>query len=355
MSRPRAEPPATVESEPLRAPAAGPLATPFTRDAGVEVPLICGPMYPCSNPELVAAVSRAGGLGVFQPISLTWVHGHAFRDGIRLMRRLAGAPIGMNALIERSSKQYHERMVRWVDEALEEGVRFFITSLGKPRWVVDKVHAAGGVVYHDVTERKWALKGLDGGVDGLIAVNRRAGGHAGPLSAEELLEEIGDLGVPVVCAGGIASPESFVAALRMGYAAVQMGTRFIATDECRAAAPYKQAIVDAGEEDIVLSERITGVPVAVIRTPYVERMGLRAGPLARWMLRGRKRKHLMRSIYALRALWQLKHASLDEEGRRDYWQAGKSVADVHAVEPAGAIVRHFATAARQALAVSGAQ
>ncbi len=303
-------------------------------------------MYPCSNPELVAAASEAGGLGVLQPMSLTYVHGHDFREGIRLMRRLTAKPIGMNALIEQSSKIYHERMVRWVDVALEEGVRFFITSLGKPRWVVEKVHAAGGVVYHDVTERKWALKGLDAGVDGLIAVNNRAGGHAGGKSAEELLAELAGFGVPVVCAGGIASEESFAAALAMGYAAVQMGTRFIATTECRAAEPYKQAIVEAGEDDIVLSERITGVPVSLIRTPYIERTGLRAGPLARWMLRGRKRKHLMRTLYGLRSICQLSSSSLDETGSRDYWQAGKSVAGVAAVEPAGDVIRRFAAAAR---------
>ncbi len=127
-----------------------------------------------------------------------------------------------------------------------------------------------------------------------------------------------------------------------------MGTRFIATEECRAGRPYKQAIVDAGEEDIVLSERITGVPVSVIKTPYIERVGTQAGPLARWMLRGRKRKHLMRTIYALRSIWQLRRASLDESGSKDYWQAGKSVAGVEAVEPVGEIIRRFAAAARRA-------
>jgi nitronate monooxygenase len=325
------------------------LATPFTRHAGVEVPLICGPMYPCSNPELVAAVSAAGGLGVFQPISLTYVHGHDYREGIRLMHRLAGKPIGMNALIERSSERYHQRMVQWIDVALEEGVRFFITSLGNPRWVVEKAHAVGGVVYHDVTERKWAEKGLEGGVDGLIAVNNRAGGHAGAKSREELLSELSDLGVPVVSAGGVGSADRFVEALGLGYAGVQMGTRFIATTECRAAEPYKRAIVEADEEDIVLSERITGVPVSVIKTPYIERMGLESGPLARWMLRGRKRKHWMRAIYALKSIWQLKKASLDESGSRDYWQAGKSVAGVHEIEPAGEIVRRFAEAAAGAV------
>ncbi len=337
---------------PLPAPGAeGPrIDTPLTRHAGIEVPLICGAMYPCSNPELVAAVSDAGGIGIVQPISLTYVHGHRYREGLRLIRRLTARPVGMNALIEKSSRKYHERMVEWVEVALEEGVRFFVTSLGNPRWVADRVHAAGGVVYHDVTERKWALKGRDGGADGLIAVNRRAGGHAGSRSAEALLEEIGDLGLPVVCAGGIGTPEEFAAALRLGYAGAQLGTRFIATPECRASAAYKQAILQAGEDDIVLSERLTGVPVAVINTPYIRRMGLRAGPIARWMLRGRRTKHWMRTLYALRSVWQLKRAVLDESGEKDYWQAGRSVSGITAIEPAGEIVRRFAVAARAARA-----
>ena len=321
------------------------LDTALTRHAQVEIPLICGAMFPCSNPELVAAVSGAGALGIVQPLSLTFVHGHDFREGLRLIRRLTPKPIGMNALIEQSSRIYHERMVKWVDIALEEGVRFFVTSLGNPRWVAERAHAVGGVVYHDVTERKWALKGRDAGVDGLIGVNNRAGGHAGPHTAERLLEEVADLGLPVVCAGGIGDEQEFVASLRMGYAGAQLGTRFIATTECRASTAYKDAIVESDEEDIVLTERITGVPVSVIRTPYIERMGLRAGPIARWMLRGRRRKHWMRTIYALRSTLQLKRASLDETGTKDYWQAGKSVHTITAVEPAAAIVRRFAKAA----------
>jgi nitronate monooxygenase len=325
------------------------LDTPLARQAGVEVPLICGAMYPCSNPELVAAVSEAGAIGIIQPISLTYVHGHEFREGIRLIKRLTAKPVGMNALIEQSSRNYRERMSRWIDIALEEGVRFFVTSLGNPRWVVDRVGAVGGVVYHDVTERKWAEKSLAGGVQGLIAVNRRAGGHAGPKGAEELIEELGGLGVPVVMAGGIGDERGFVDALRMGYAGAQLGTRFIATTECRASDAYKRAILEAEEDDIVLSERITGVPVAVIRTPYIERMGLTAGPVAKWMLRHRRTKHLMRTVYALRSLWQLKRASLDETGNNDYWQAGRSVATIDRIEPAGVIVRRFRDAVTAAI------
>jgi nitronate monooxygenase len=325
----------------------GLLATAFTRQVGIEVPIICGAMYPCTNPELVAAVSEAGGIGIIQPISLTYVYRQDFRAGVRRIRSLTSKPIGMNVLIEKSSKSYHEKMTRWLEIALEEGVRFIITSLGKPDWVVKRVHAAGGLVYHDVTERKWAEKGIDSGVDGLIAVNNRAGGHAGTLSAQELYTLLAGYKLPLVCAGGIGSESDFVAALRMGYAGVQMGTRFIATHECGASAAYKRAIVAAREPDIVLSERITGVPVSVIATPTVRRLGLKAGFLARWLLRGRKTKHLMRTLYTLRSLWQLKRASLDSSGDNDYWQAGKSVAGIHAIEPAGEIVRRYAAAARQ--------
>ena len=82
-------------------PPSSPLDTPLTRDAGIEVPLIGGAMYPCGNPELVAAVSAAGGIGIVQPVSLTYVHGHDFRDGLRFIRRLTDRPIGFNALIEK--------------------------------------------------------------------------------------------------------------------------------------------------------------------------------------------------------------------------------------------------------------
>ncbi len=325
---------------------ATPLDTALARDAGVDVPLICGPMYPCSNVELVAAASAAGGLGVVQPVTLTYVFGLDFREGLRAIRSLTDRPIGMNALIEASSDTYRKRMEQWIEIALEEGVRFFITSLGKPRWVVDRVSQVGGVVYHDVTERKWAEKAVESGVHGLIAVNRRAGGHAGPKSARPLLDEVGDLGLPVVCAGGIGTPEEFASALRMGYAGVQMGTRFIATDECRASEPYKRAIVDAEEDDIVLTERLTGVPVAVINTPYVQRLGLKAGPVARRMLRGRKTKHWMRSIYALKSAWMLKRTALDTRGTTEYWQAGRSVSGIHQIIPAAEIIDACAAAAR---------
>ena len=311
---------------------------------GIEVPLICGAMYPCSNPELVAAVSAAGAIGIVQPLSLSYVHGHEFREGLRLIRGLTDRPIGVNLIIEQSSRTYLRRVHQWLDIALEERVPFLVTALGNPRWVVERAAPAGVTVFHDVTSRKWADKALDAGVDGFICVNNRAGGHAGSLSPRQLLDEIGPLGKPLVCAGGIGSAEGFAEAMAMGYAGAQLGTRFIATSECHAHEDYKHAIVRAGEDDIVLSEKITGVPVSVINTPYIETMGTKAGTVAKWMLRGRRRKHWMRTLYSLQSVWKLKRASLQGMSYRDIFQAGKSVEGIHAIRPAAGIVAEFAAA-----------
>jgi nitronate monooxygenase len=318
--------------------------TRLTDDAGIELPIICGAMYPCTNPELVAAASGAGAIGIVQPVSMTFVYGHDFREGLRLIRRTTDRPFGMNAQIEKSTRAYHERLVRWVDIALEEGVRFFITSLGNPRWVVDRTAQVGGVVYHDVTNRRWAEKAAENGVHGLIAVNSEAGGHPGKLGPQALLEAVSSLGLPVVCAGGVGDPAGFRAMMDLGYAGVQLGTRFIASDECRAHPDYKRAIVAAEPTDIVLTERLTGLPVAVLNNEYIQRLGLRAGPIARYMLRHRKMKYWMRAIYAATSHRRLKQSSLTSAGAREYWQAGKSVGAIKDVRPVREIVDELAAA-----------
>jgi len=309
---------------------------------GIEHPIIGGAMYPCSNPELVAAVSNAGGIGVLQPVSLVYVHGHDFREGIRHIRSLTDGPIGMNVLTEKSSDRYLERMRQWLDIALEEGVRFFVSSLGNPRWIVDAVAPQGGLVFHDVTERKWADKAVAAGVHGLIAVNGRAGGHAGSLSPKELLTDLGGIDLPIVCAGGIGDAAAFRHALDLGYVGVQIGTRLIATTECTESAGYKQAIIEAGEDDIVLTHKITGVPVSVIRTKMVEREGTEAGRFEHWLLTHPKIKHWVRAFYSIRSFFRMKKAS--QRGvvsHLDYLQAGKSVAGIEAVETVAEIIEEW--------------
>lgn len=317
------------------------IVTSLTRLLGIDYPIIGGAMYPCSNPELVAAVSEAGGIGVVQPISLTYVHGYELREGLRTIRKLTQKPIGFNVVVEKNSRIYEERMRRWLEVALEEGIRFFVTSLGNPEWVVKKAKPVGGIVFHDVTERRWAEKVIPTGIDGLIAVNQRAGGHAGAEAPEQLFGELQSLGLPLICAGGIGNETDFARALDIGYAGVQIGTRFIATPECNSHDDYKQAIVKATSQDIVLTERVTGVPLSVIRTPYVDRVGLKVGPLSRLLFKNRRTRHWIRMAYNLRALIAMKRSSQRGISTRDYYQAGHSVDGICKIEPVKQVIDRF--------------
>ncbi|MFL2964938.1 MAG: NAD(P)H-dependent flavin oxidoreductase [Candidatus Thalassarchaeaceae archaeon] len=313
------------------------MSTSFTEHAGVEHPIICGAMYPCSNPELVAAAANGGGMAILQPVSLTYVHGWDLREGIRYIRSLTDQPIGFNALIEKGSKKYIERMSEWIDIALEEDIRFFVTSLGKPDWVCERVHAKGGFVYHDVTTRKHALKGIECGVDGLICVNNRAGGHLGTDSAAAMYAELSDLETPLICAGGIGSEEELSEVMAMGYAGVQMGTRFIATSECNSPDDYKQAIVDASEEDIVWTNRLTGVPISVIRSEGYQQENswvMRKWLSSRWKHSARMFLNLL-SFTKLRRLEKGKGSTAK---KKEFFSAGKSVETVHSVESATVIM-----------------
>lgn len=313
----------------------------FLKDTGIEVPIIGGPMYPCSNPELVAAVSKAGGIGIIQPISLTYVHGYDFKEGIRYIKSLTNKPIGMNVLIEKSSRKYEERMKEWIDIALDEGIRFFITSLGKPDWVVEQVHKTGAKVYHDVTELKWAQIAIEAKVDGLICVNSNAGGHAGDVEAASLFEDLKNLGLPLVCAGGVGDKQRYNEMLALGYEGVQMGTRFIASEECQVPLDYKEAIIKARKEDIVYSLNLTGVKVSVINTPYIQRLGLIPNAFVSWMLEKPMLKGLVRLIYMLRSIKNLKGLIKGKKSQQGFFQAGKSVEGIKKLESVENIINNF--------------
>jgi len=309
--------------------------------SGVEFPIICGAMYPCSNPELVAAAANGGGMAIFQPVSLTAVHGfdkpdiyQGLIDGIRYIRSKTDAPIGFNALIEKGNEKYLQRMSQWIDIALDEGIRFFVTSLGKPDWVCEKVHSRGGFVYHDVTTRLHAEKGVECGVDGLICVNNRAGGHLGKDSMQVMYDSLFDLGLPLVCAGGVGSEKELIEALKIGYDGVQMGTRFIATEECSMPVGYKKAIVEAGEDDIDWTVKLTGVPVSVIKTPSYRREN---SWLVRALLSGRF-KHRIRWILNIISFRRWRKMSIGAKSS-DIWSAGKSVETIKSVESASSIMR----------------
>jgi len=315
----------------------------FLKDTGAKIPIVCGPMYPGSNPELVAAVSEAGGFGVIQPVALTSLYGHDFREGLQLIKKLTNNPFGVNfTIFGGANKKYHDQMQKWMEISIEEGVKFFLTSLGKPHAIVKIANQHGIKVYHDVPNKKVALEVLEAGVDGINCINWRGGGQTGIQSAEQFMEELHDIGIPLVCAGGIGSTSDFQKVLDMGYAGAQLGTRFLATHECKVTNSYKQAIVDSSEEDIVWTNKIAGNNSSVIKTKDIMRGGLRTGPIINFMLRNRKLKKYARMYLMSKGLKNYSRTAFDDSVQ--FWQAGKGVDNIKSVESVAEVVKDFASA-----------
>jgi len=312
----------------------------FLNDTGAKIPIICGPMYPGSNPELIAAVSDTGAFGVVQPVALTSLYGHDFREGLRLIKQLTDKPFGVNfTIFGGANKKYHEQMKEWMEISIEEGVKFFLTSLGKPHEIVKIAKQHDIKVYHDVPNKKVALAMRDAGVDGLNCINWRGGGQTGIQSAEQFIEELHDIGIPLVCAGGIGDTDDYQKALDMGYAGVQMGTRFLATDECKVTESYKQAIVDSNEGDIVWTNKIAGNNSSVIKTNDIMKSGLKTGPVINYMLRKPKLKKYARMYLMNKGVKNYSRTAFDDNVQ--FWQAGKGVGQISSVESVADVVNSF--------------
>jgi nitronate monooxygenase len=310
-------------------------------DTGAKVPIFCGPMYPGSNPELIAAVSKSGGFGIVQPLALTHLYGHDFRKGLQMIKEQSdNAPFGVNFTILPNAK-YMKTMDEYMQISIEEGVKFFLTSLGKPDPIVKIAHQHGIKVYHDVHNAKLAQRAADAGVDGLNLLNNQMGGQTGSLDAAVFVREVQamDLDIPLLCAGGVGNETDFIRALDMGYTGVQMGTRFLATNECQVTGAYKRGIVAACSSDIVCTNKLAGTESSVINTPTVSAGGLRANWFISALLRNPRTKGFARMFLLTRAVDGYKKAMEDES--YEVWQAGKGVDGITAIEPVADVVSRF--------------
>ena len=145
--------------------------------------------------------------------------------------------------------------------------------------------------------------------------------------------------VPLLCAGGVGDEYSFHRALAEGYAGVQMGTRFLATHECQVTNSYKQGIVAASSNDIVLTNKLAGTESSVIRTPMVEAGGLRVNAFLSFLLRQPMTKSYARMFLLSQSVNSYKKATFDET--HQVWQAGKGVRDIKEVEHVADIMTRF--------------
>jgi nitronate monooxygenase len=231
----------------------------------VPLPIIGSPLFIISNPKLVIEQCKAGIVGSMPALNA--------RPASQLDEWLAeitetlaawdrdhpeqkAAPFAINQIVHRTNDRLEQDMM----VCAKYKVPIVITSLGARTDINDAVHSWGGVVLHDIINNKFAKKAIEKGADGLIAVAAGAGGHAGVKSPFALVQEIREwFDGPLALSGSISTGDGVLAALAMGADFAYIGSAFIATDEARASAEYKQCIVDSNSDDIVYSSLFTGV------------------------------------------------------------------------------------------------
>ncbi len=293
--------------------------TDFTRLMGIRYPILAAPMFLVSNEDIVVEASEFGALGSFPALNYRPIE--KYREALKAIRSRSKKPIGVNIIVNKSNTRQTEDL----KFALEAGVELFITSLGSPKNVIAEAHKNGAKVVCDVTNLEHALKVEDMGADGVIAVSQGAGGHAGPISPLVLIPWLKTrLSIPIIAAGGISHGASMAAALALGASAVSVGTRFIASREAKVDELYKQAIVKASPEDIVLTSRISGTPAAVINTPFIEKQGTELPLIVKLLKDNPKTKKYVTPLIHLMGMRSLEE-SANKPSWKTVWSAGQSV------------------------------
>ncbi|MEC7496160.1 MAG: nitronate monooxygenase, partial [Pseudomonadota bacterium] len=254
------------------------MALPSLLEGRLRLPLVAAPMFLASGPELVLACCRAGIVGSFPAKNPRTLDGldewlTVIGEGIASPGRRAPATFAVNLIVHRSNDVVEGEL----DLCVRHQVPIVITSLGAVSELVDRVHAYGGLVFHDVINLRHAGKAIDAGVDGLIAVAAGAGGHTGRASPFALVNEIRQVfDGTLLLSGAMATGVDIAAAQMMGADLAYLGTRFIGTRECRAQDGYKEMIVESSLSDIVETDRVSGVNASFL-APSLADAGLHEG------------------------------------------------------------------------------
>ena len=224
---------------------------------GIEYPIIQGGMAWVATAELAAAVSNGGGLGL---IAAGGAPADVVRAQIRKCRELTDKPFGVNVML---MSPFAEEVMQVV---IEEKPAVVATGAGNPGKYMEALKEAGIKILPVIASVAMAQKVAKQGADAVIAEGTEAGGHIGEITTMCLTPQIVDaVDIPVVCAGGIADVRGAVAAFALGADGIQVGTRFICSDECIAHDNYKQAVLKAKDRDAVVTGRSTGAPVRALK------------------------------------------------------------------------------------------
>ena len=223
----------------------------------IKYPIIQGGMAWVADAELASAVSEAGGLGIIAAgnAPADWVE----REIVKA-KEMTKKPFGVNIML---LSPFVDDVV---DVVVKHEVKVITTGAGSPGKYMEKFKSIGAKVIPVVASVALAKRMESAGVDAVIAEGMESGGHIGELTTMALVPQVVDaVKIPVIAAGGIADGRGFLAALALGAKGVQMGTRFVVSDECTIALAYKEAIVKAKDRDTVITGRATGHPVRILK------------------------------------------------------------------------------------------
>ena len=229
----------------------------LTDITGTEFPLIQGGMANIATGEFAAAVSNAGGLGLIASGGFSC---EQIKEEIAKARKLTDKPFGVNLML------MHPEVEQIADLLAEEKIPFVTTGAGNPARFMQKWKEAGIKVFPVVAAPTLAIMMERDGADAVIAEGSESGGHIGEMATMTLVPQVCDaVSIPVIAAGGIADHRQFLAAKDLGACGVQVGTALLASEECPIHENYKQAIVKAKGTDAVVTGRIGGTPVRVLK------------------------------------------------------------------------------------------
>ena len=227
---------------------------------GIEYPVFQGGMAWVADASLAAAVSNAGGLGLISSVNAGT---EAVRNEIRKCRDLTDKPFGVNIMLQAPNAPEIAQMV------IDEGVKILTTGAGSPAQYMAAWKEAGIKVIPVVASVALALKMQSAGADAVVAEGAESGGHVGELHTMALIPQVADaVDIPVIAAGGICDGRGAAAAFMLGAEAVQVGTRFLAAEECTVHQVYKDKILKASDISTIVTGKSLGHPVRSLKTPF---------------------------------------------------------------------------------------
>jgi len=294
-------------------------------------------MFLVSNTKMVIEGMKSGVAGCIPALNYRTLE--ELKNAINELKaaKVPGGSFGFNLIVNKSNIKYKEQL----RVLCEEGVDFIITSLGSPEETINEAHKVGIKVFCDVTDLSFAKKVEQLGGDALIAVNNEAGGHRGNIAPEDLIKQLNEgTSLPVISAGGVGNKEELEKMLSYGAIGVSVGSPFIASVEAGVSDEYKQACVDYGAKDIVMTERISGTPCTVINTPYVQKIGTKQTWLENLLNKNKSLKKWVKMIRFMIGTSAVTKAAT-QATYKTVWVAGPSIQHSTEIGTVKSIVEKF--------------